>query len=170
MVADLAELELDEPVDVVFSSAIFHWVLDHDALFARAARGAEARAAAWSPSAAARATSRDCSASSASVAAREPEFAAALRGLRASLWNFADAGGDRGAAARRRLRARSRCWLAARAGAARAGRVHCAPSPRPAPRPPAGGAARPFVEAVLALEDDPLVLDYVRLNIERARA
>ena len=33
--ADLTELELDEPVDAIFSTAIFHWILDHDALFAR---------------------------------------------------------------------------------------------------------------------------------------
>jgi trans-aconitate 2-methyltransferase len=33
--ADLKELELDEPVDAVFSNAVFHWVPDHDALFAR---------------------------------------------------------------------------------------------------------------------------------------
>jgi trans-aconitate 2-methyltransferase len=32
---DLAELRLDEQVDVVFSNAVFHWVPDHDALFAR---------------------------------------------------------------------------------------------------------------------------------------
>jgi trans-aconitate 2-methyltransferase len=32
--ADLMELELDEPVDAVFSSAVFHWVPDHDRLFA----------------------------------------------------------------------------------------------------------------------------------------
>jgi trans-aconitate 2-methyltransferase len=32
---DLAELELDEPVDAVFSNAVFHWVPDHDRLFAR---------------------------------------------------------------------------------------------------------------------------------------
>ena len=31
---DLVELELPEPVDVVFSNATFHWVADHDALFA----------------------------------------------------------------------------------------------------------------------------------------
>jgi trans-aconitate 2-methyltransferase len=31
---DLAELELPEPVDVVFSNATFHWIQDHDALFA----------------------------------------------------------------------------------------------------------------------------------------
>jgi trans-aconitate 2-methyltransferase len=31
---DLVELELPEPVDVVFSNATFHWILDHAALFA----------------------------------------------------------------------------------------------------------------------------------------
>jgi trans-aconitate 2-methyltransferase len=31
---DLAELALPEPVDVVFSNATFHWIPDHDALFA----------------------------------------------------------------------------------------------------------------------------------------
>jgi trans-aconitate 2-methyltransferase len=33
--ADLAELELEEPVDAVFSNAVFHWIPDHDALFGR---------------------------------------------------------------------------------------------------------------------------------------
>ena len=32
---DLTELELDEPVDAVLSTATFHWVLDHGALLAR---------------------------------------------------------------------------------------------------------------------------------------
>jgi trans-aconitate 2-methyltransferase len=32
--SDLAELKLDEPVDAVFSNAVFHWVPDHDRLFA----------------------------------------------------------------------------------------------------------------------------------------
>jgi trans-aconitate 2-methyltransferase len=31
---DLAELTLPEPVDVVFSNATFHWIPDHNALFA----------------------------------------------------------------------------------------------------------------------------------------
>jgi trans-aconitate 2-methyltransferase len=35
LVADLTELELDVPVDAVFSNAVFHWVLDHDRLFER---------------------------------------------------------------------------------------------------------------------------------------
>ena len=33
--ADLTELELDEPVDAAFSNAVFHWIADHDGLFAR---------------------------------------------------------------------------------------------------------------------------------------
>ncbi|MDQ5808748.1 MAG: methyltransferase domain-containing protein [Actinomycetota bacterium] len=32
---DLLELELDEPVDGVFSCAVFHWITDHERLFAR---------------------------------------------------------------------------------------------------------------------------------------
>ena len=34
-VADLLELSVPEPVDVVFSTATFHWILDHDRLFER---------------------------------------------------------------------------------------------------------------------------------------
>ena len=32
---DLAELKLGEPVDAVFSNAVFHWLPDHDVLFRR---------------------------------------------------------------------------------------------------------------------------------------
>jgi trans-aconitate 2-methyltransferase len=32
---DLLELELEEPVDLIVSTATFHWILDHDALFRR---------------------------------------------------------------------------------------------------------------------------------------
>jgi trans-aconitate 2-methyltransferase len=35
LLADLTELQLDEPVDAAFSNAVFHWVQDHDALFER---------------------------------------------------------------------------------------------------------------------------------------
>jgi trans-aconitate 2-methyltransferase len=34
-VADLTRLELAEPADAAVSSAVFHWIADHDALFAR---------------------------------------------------------------------------------------------------------------------------------------
>lgn len=35
VLADLTEVELDTPVDAIVSSAVFHWVVDQDALFAR---------------------------------------------------------------------------------------------------------------------------------------
>ncbi len=34
LLAELTELQLGQPVDAVFSNAVFHWVQDHDALFA----------------------------------------------------------------------------------------------------------------------------------------
>jgi trans-aconitate 2-methyltransferase len=34
-VMDLLELELDEPVDAILSTATFHWIADHDSLFRR---------------------------------------------------------------------------------------------------------------------------------------
>ena len=37
LVCDLTELELDARVDAVFSSAVFHWIVDHDLLFRRLA-------------------------------------------------------------------------------------------------------------------------------------
>ena len=36
--ADLSELDLGEPVDAVFSNAVFHWIGDHDRLFRRLSR------------------------------------------------------------------------------------------------------------------------------------
>ena len=33
--ADLLELQLGEPVDAIFSTATFHWIADHELLFAR---------------------------------------------------------------------------------------------------------------------------------------
>ena len=35
---DLLHLELERPVDVIFSTATFHWIKDHDLLFERLAR------------------------------------------------------------------------------------------------------------------------------------
>jgi trans-aconitate 2-methyltransferase len=34
-IVDLLDLALDQPVDAVFSTATFHWILDHDRLFSR---------------------------------------------------------------------------------------------------------------------------------------
>ena len=46
---DLVELDLPEPVDAIFSNATFHWIHDHDALFAALHRDAQARRPARRP-------------------------------------------------------------------------------------------------------------------------
>lgn len=38
-VVDLLELDLDEPVDAILSTATFHWIVDHDRLFKRLRAG-----------------------------------------------------------------------------------------------------------------------------------
>jgi trans-aconitate 2-methyltransferase len=163
LVADLAELELAEQVDLIFSTATFHWILDHDALFGRlraalrpggrlvAQCGGEGNVARHAEAIA-------------KVAAR-PEFAghfAAATGM----WNFAGP-----ELTEERLRdagfSEVRCWLE--------------PKPVQPPDPLAFTSTvtlgpllaqlpeqqrRPFAEAILAESEQPLVLDYVRLNIE----
>jgi trans-aconitate 2-methyltransferase len=166
LVADLAELEIAEPVDLVFSTATFHWITDHGRLFARlraalkpggrlvAQCGGEGNVAEY-----AQAIAR---------AAAAPEFAQHFEGMSA-MWNFAAP-----AATEERLHRAGfsdvRCWL------------------QPKPVTPAKPLEfittvtlgphlaalpeelrRPFAEAVLAEAGQPLTLDYVRLNIE-ARA
>jgi len=167
LVADLAELELEAPVDLVFSTATFHWVLDHDRLFARlraalrpggrlvAQCGGEGNVARHAQAIA-------------TVAAR-PEFASHFSAA-TGMWNFA--GAEQTEA---RLRAAgfadARCWLE--------------PKPVQPPDPLAFTSTvtlgpllaqlpeelrRPFAEAILAESEQPLVLDYVRLNIEAVAA
>jgi len=163
IVSDLSELELEEPVDLVFSTATFHWILDHDRLFARlhaalrlggrlvAQCGGEGNVA-------------EHAAAIARVAAR-PEFAAHLTAM-TGMWNFAGP-----AETEERLRragfSEARCWLQ--------------PKPVRPERPLEFTSTvtlgpllaqlpeelrRPFAEAVLEEEGQPLVLNYVRLNIE----
>jgi len=163
LVADLAELEIDEPIDLIFSTATFHWLPDHELLFRRlraalrpcgrlvAQCGGAGNVAAY-----AEAIAR---------AAAQPRFAPHFEAME-GMWNFA--GAEETA---ERLRAAGfedvRCWL----------------QPKPVvPERPFEFAAtvtlgphlarlpseleRPFVEAVLAEAGEPLRLDYVRLNIE----
>ena len=157
-----------EPVDLIFSTATFHWIPDHDALFARlrAALKPGGRLVA------------QCGGEG-NVA----EHAAGDRrrrrrpGVRAST-----SSGDQGALELRRRRRRpsracaragfaeARCWLQPKPVAARApARVHLHGHPRPDPRPAAGGEAPPVRRSGPgAGAEQPLVLDYVRLNIEAA--
>jgi trans-aconitate 2-methyltransferase len=167
LVADLSELVVEEPVDLVFSTATFHWILDHDRLFRRlratlrpggrlvAQCGGEGNVA-------------EHGAAIAEVAAL-PEFASHLQ-LTSKLWNFASP-----AETEERLEragfAEARCWLQ--------------PWPVQPERPLdfittvtlgpllaqlPEDRRRPFAEGVLEHSDKPLVLNYVRLNIEASVA
>lgn len=166
LVADLSELEVPKPVDLIFSTATFHWILDHDRLFGRlhaalrpggrlvAQCGGEGNVA-------------EHAQVIAKVAARS-EFASHLERM-TSMWNFA---GPEETEARLRAAgfAAARCWL----------------EPKPVtPKKPLEFTStvtlgpllaqlpeelrRPFAEAILAESEKPLTLDYVRLNIEADR-
>jgi trans-aconitate 2-methyltransferase len=163
---DLAGLELDEQVDVVFSNAVFHWILDHDRLFARlhatlrpggrlvAQCGGQGNVASLLRAVV-------------EVVAQE-RFAHHFKGFQGG-WKFA----SDAETAERLERAgfeQIKCWL----------------EPRPVrPDEPYDflrtvtlgphlarlpeELQRPFVEAVLEEVGEPVELDYVRLNIDARR-
>lgn len=163
LVADLAQLEVEEPVDLVFSTATFHWILDHDALFAHLRRALKpgGRLVAQCGG---RGNVADHAKAIAAVATR-PEYFPHFDGM-TLMWNFA---GPEETEARLRAAgfAEARCWLQ--------------PKPVTPPDPLRFTMTvtlgphlarlpeekrRPFAEAVLAQSPEPLTLDYVRLNIE----
>jgi trans-aconitate 2-methyltransferase len=160
---DLLELELDEPVDAILSTATFHWIGDHERLFARlraalrpggrlvAQCGGEGNIDVL------RGHAND-------VLAGEP-YAERFQGFRAP-WNYAGPG-----VTRERLRAAgfasAECWL------------------QPAPKQPQQPREflstivlgphyqhlpvelrEPFIDDVLTELGEPVVVDYVRLNID----
>jgi trans-aconitate 2-methyltransferase len=167
LVADLTAVELEEEVDAVFSSAVFHWVLDHDLLFRRmrAALRSGGRFAAQCGGAGNIARLRQISTE---VAASEP-FAPYFEGF-AEPWNYANA-----EVTEARLRAAGfgevRCWL----------QPWTIEPPQPAEfigtvclgnqldQLPVE-LRDPFVTAVLEAEPEPVRLEYVRLNIEAVAA
>jgi trans-aconitate 2-methyltransferase len=166
LVADLSELEVAEPVDLIFSTATFHWILDHERLFGRL-RGALRPDGRLVAQCGGVGNVAEHARAIAAVATR-PEFASHFDGM-TLMWNFA---GPEETEARLRAAgfAEARCWL------------------EPKPVTPADplrftmtvtlgphlarlpeDLRRPFAEAILAESPQPLTLDYVRLNIE-ARA
>jgi trans-aconitate 2-methyltransferase len=162
-VQDLAELRLDEPVDLVFSTATFHWVLDHERLFARLRE-------ALRPGGRLAAQCGGCGnvaghAEAIVTVATRPEFAPHFEGM-AVLWNFA---GPEETESRLRKAgfASARCRLEPKPVTPQ--RAHeftmtVTLGPHLARLPEK--LRRPFAEAVLERSPDPLTLDYVRLNIE----
>jgi trans-aconitate 2-methyltransferase len=165
-VADLAELELEEPVDAVFSSAVFHWVLDHDALFRslRAALRPGGRVAAQCGGAGNIERLREVTRE---VQERAP-YASYFAGFEEP-WNYAGTE-ETEARLERAGFAEMRSWLQPwqilpPSPAEFLGTVCLGPH---VDRLPESLRDR-FVADVLAEESEPLALDYVRLNIE-ARA
>jgi trans-aconitate 2-methyltransferase len=163
LVADLSELDVDEPVDLVFSTATFHWILDHERLFTHL-RGALRPGGRLVAQCGGIGNVAEHAQAIATVAAR-PEFAPHFGGMTV-MWNFA---GPRETEARLGAAGfdRARCWL------------------EPKPVTPADPLrftmtvtlgphlARlpeekrfPFADAILEQSPEPLTLDYVRLNIE----
>jgi trans-aconitate 2-methyltransferase len=165
LVADLSELEVAEPVDLVFSTATFHWILDHERLFGRL-REALRPGGRLVAQCGGIGNVAEHARAIAAVAAH-PEFALHFDGMTV-MWNFA--GPEETEA---RLRAAgfddARCWL------------------EPKPVTPADplrftmtvtlgphlnrlpeDLRQPFAEAVLDQGPRLLTLDYVRLNIEAA--
>jgi trans-aconitate 2-methyltransferase len=162
-VADLTALELTEPVDAILSTATFHWVTDHDALFAglrRALRdggrlvaqcGGQGNVAAFSEAA--------------QAAAAEGPFAAHLGGWPGP-WRFA-APDETQARLRTAGFSAARCWRTERVVTPDEPRVYAGTvmlGEHLDRLPDALHDA--FIDAVLARLEQPLSIAYVRLNID----
>jgi trans-aconitate 2-methyltransferase len=162
-VMDLEQLELEEPLDAILSTATFHWIPDHERLFDRlhatlrpggrlvAQCGGEGNV-------------RGTREAAQEVGAREP-FEPYMRGWDGP-WNFSSA-----ELAEQRLRAagfkQARCWLY--------DVTVYPPEPREFLRTVNLGShllrlpqelREPFVDAVHEIVGEPYKIDYVRLNID----
>jgi trans-aconitate 2-methyltransferase len=163
---DLVELDLPEPVDAVFSNATFHWIPDHERLFAvlhgalRPGGRLVAQCGGIGNIDAFRTTAD-------SVAAEEP-FDHYFVGWRKP-WNYA--GPEETVARLEHAGFREvKCWLEPK-------RVELA-DPRPFIQtvclvrhldPLPEGLRGPFLDRVLARTGTPLILHYVRLNMTATR-
>jgi trans-aconitate 2-methyltransferase len=164
--SDLVELALDEPVDVVFSNATFHWILNHQRLFERlfeamkpgavmeAQCGGEGNVAEWKRAV--------------EAAEGDERFAAYLRTM-PDTYNFASVADTEGRLSRTGFEV-DRVWLEEKVvepqepGAF----VRAVGLAQHMARLPAG-LHDEFVNAVLGSLPRPLVLRYVRLNISARR-
>src|SRR3954469_4372874 len=163
-VADLVGLDLGgETVDVVFSTATFHWIADHDALFA-SLRAALRPGGPLVPQCGGAGNIPSVHAA-ARQAADEPPFRPHFEGWRGP-WNFATPEDTE-----RRLHAagfgEARCWLAERPVQPDDAREYLRTINLGAHLERLPEELRyPFVDAVLARLGERPVLDYVRLNID----
>jgi len=160
---DLLELELEQPIDAILSTATFHWIADHERLFARLR--AALRPGGQLVAQCGGEGNIDVLRSKAREVLADEPYAQHFLGWRAP-WNYAAPG-----VTRERLLAAgfsaAECWLT------------------PAPREPEEpreflstivlgphvqqlpeDLREPFMDAVLAALGEPVVVDYVRLNID----
>jgi trans-aconitate 2-methyltransferase len=161
--ADVLELELSAPVDAVLSTATFHWIADHERLFARL-RALLRQGGQLAAQCGGEGNIDVLRGRARAVQAREP-YAAHFCGWRPP-WNYAPA-----ELTRERLLsagfASAKCWLE--------------PSPREPDHPREflsqivlgpqvqrlpEGLREPFMDEVLEELGEPVVVDYVRLNID----
>jgi trans-aconitate 2-methyltransferase len=159
---DLVELSLPEPVDVAFSNATFHWIKDHDALFAALHRSLKPGGRLHAQCGG-KGNIDNFRRLADDVAAEEP-FESFFVGWERP-WNYASAEDT----SERLLRAgftEVHCWLEPRPVTPADPRAfvqtvclvrHLDPLPE--------GLRGPFIDRVLARAGDPLVLEYVRLNM-----
>jgi trans-aconitate 2-methyltransferase len=163
LVMDLAELELTEPVALVFSTATFHWVLDHDNLFRRvhdalrpggrlvAQCGGAGNVAGLAKAIAA--------------AAADPKIAPHFQGMSA-MWNFASPEETEERLARAGFEGIS-CELAPKPVQPERPREYVAASglgPHLSHLP--DDLRDRFIDSVMSQLAEPVTLDYVRLNID----
>jgi trans-aconitate 2-methyltransferase len=163
---DLVELDLPEPVDAVFSNATFHWIPDHEKLFAGLHRALRpggrllAQCGGIGNIDAFRTAAE-------SVAAEEP-FDQFFVGWRKP-WNYANAE-ETTARLERCGFTEVECWLEPKRVELRDPRPfvetvclvrHLDPLP--------DGLRGPFIDRVLARAGTPFVLEYVRLNMSARR-
>lgn len=160
---DLTELEISEPVDAVISTATFHWIADHERLFERihAAMRPGGRFAAQCGGEG----NIDGLRSHARAVLAEEPYAEHFEGWIAP-WNYAGA-----EITERRLRAagfaQARCWLSDAPSTPDEPReflrtIVLGPHVQRLPEQ----LREPFLDQVLARVGEPVVIDYVRLNIE----
>ncbi|MFL5886965.1 MAG: class I SAM-dependent methyltransferase [Thermoleophilaceae bacterium] len=165
---DLLELELDEPVDAVISTAVFHWILDHDRLFERLHTALKPGGRLEAQCGGAGNLDRFHGTTLFEVVAEEP-YAAYFEGWQGP-WNFSTPV-SAAASLERAGFTDVQCWLERRDTRP--------PDPKSFVRTVVLGnhldrlpeeLRDPFVDAVLAKAPEPVELDYVRLNISAAKS
>ena len=164
---DLLELELDEPVDAAVSTAVFHWIPDHDRLFERLHAALRPGGRLEAQCGGAGNLDGFHEAGLATVAAEEP-FAPHFDGWEGP-WNYSSPHHAADSLARAGF-TDVVCWLEPRSVEP--------PDPRSFLRVVCLGhhlerlpeeLQEPFVERVLDRVGEPVDLDYVRLNISATR-